>query len=60
MPVSQDDRIMVKVSRSVPECEPDERGMMKWIFQMKPDEKKEIELEFTVDYPKGMIIGGLE
>jgi len=33
---------------------------MKWVLQIKPGEKKEIELEFTVDYPKGMMVDGLE
>jgi len=60
VPVSQDERVSVKIKKSTFDQEPDEKGIIRWEFLLKPWEKKEIDLEFAIDYPKAMIISGAE
>ena len=60
VPVSQDERVVVKVKKATSGIEPDEKGIMKWRFSIGPQEKKEIVLEFAIDYPKGMVVSGAE
>jgi len=63
VPVSRTDRIEVKDLNIAPE--PDDRnyqdreGVMRWILTLNPKEKKEIEVRFTVTYPKDAPVQGL-
>ena len=56
IPVSKTDRIEVKDVRMSPEPDrknyQDRQGVMRWDLQLKPGEKKEIRIDFTVAYPK--------
>ena len=59
IPVSKTDRIAVKEIRMIPEPNQenylDRQGVMKWDLQLKPKEKKEIVIEFTVSYPREFV-----
>lgn len=60
VPVSQNEEIKVKDVKLSPEpLERSDQGILKWEFGIKPKEKKEILMEFAVEYPKGMSIEGL-
>jgi len=56
VPVSKTDKIEVKDMKIVPEPAKkgyqDKQGVMLWEMDLKPKEKKEISIEFTVTYPK--------
>ena len=56
VPVSKTDRIEVKDLQLTPEATEknilDRQGVLLWEQQLKPEEKKEITIEFVVTYPK--------
>lgn len=56
IPVSKTDRIEVTDVRITPEPDQknhlDRQGVMRWDLQLKPEQKNEIVIEFTVTYPK--------
>lgn len=70
-PVSRDERI--KVELVTPEFDKDKavqvfnsgnvekrsNGMLEWKFKIKPQEKVEIRLKYTVEYPRELLIEGL-
>jgi len=63
IPVSATDRIEVKdVKLSLEPAKKDyqdKKGVMLWEFSLKPKEKKEIVIEFTLTYPKDIEVRGL-
>lgn len=63
MPVSQDDKIVVKIAKvSVAPLEKDwkdRKGIWKWEFDLNPKEKKEIEFSYSVEHPKDIQIPGI-
>lgn len=55
IPVSKDEKIKVNlVNLSEKPAEETEQGILKWKFELKPGQKKVIEFEFLVEYPKDM------
>ena len=58
IPVSKTDKIEVKDVKLAPEPAKtgyqDKEGVMLWETELKPKEKKEISIEFTVTYPKDL------
>ena len=63
IPVSKTDKIEVKDLKITPkpkeEKYQDKEGVMLWEFELKPKEKKEINIEFSVTYPQDSPISGL-
>lgn len=61
VPVSRNEKIVVKV-QAPPEKEvkPDAEGLLKWTLDLKPGEKRELTVKFTVDYPTDVKVDGLE
>ncbi len=63
LPVSETDRIEVKNLKVTPFPKEknfeDKEGVSLWEFNLKPGQKKEINIEFTVTYPKGARVFGL-
>jgi uncharacterized protein (TIGR02231 family) len=59
LPISQNTKIEVKDVKITPEpTKKDEKGILTWSVTLAPQEKKEILIDFTVEYPKdGNIIG---
>ena len=61
VPVSRNELIKVAVQEPKSgELEPDAEGRLKWNLNLKPGEKKEIHLKFTVEYPTDMTVSALE
>lgn len=60
IPVSKNSDLKVKVEETNPEYEElDEKGILKWALEIDPKEKKEIELSYSVEYPKDKTVIGL-
>ncbi len=63
IPVSKTDKIEVKDVKITPNPTEknyqDKEGVLLWELEMKPGERKEIRIEFTVTYPKDQPISGL-
>ncbi len=60
LPISQNTKIEIKDQSITPEpSKKDEKGLLTWTLTLKPQEKKEIFIGFTIEYPKGSIIRGI-
>lgn len=60
IPISQNTQIEVKDVNINPQPKSKaEKGIISWLFTLEPQTKKEITIEFTVEYPKGANIRGL-
>jgi hypothetical protein len=61
VPVSQDERVKVAVISPLPgELLPDANGIITWSLHLAPGQKKEISLQYSVEAPVEMAVGGLE
>lgn len=61
VPLSRNERIVVKLlSPDAKEVKPTDEGTLKWTLELKPAEKREITVKFTVDYPNEIAVTGLE
>lgn len=61
VPVSRNEKIVVR--QMVPaqgELKPDNEGRLKWTLDLKPGEKRDLMVKFTVEYPKEVEVVGLE
>jgi len=59
-PVSQDNRIKVKMQDVLPESYSiDEKGKAVWIVGLNPGKKKEIMIPYRIEYPKDARVSGL-
>jgi uncharacterized protein (TIGR02231 family) len=60
LPVSQNSKIEVKdVNLQPAPSKKDDRGILTWTLTLAPQEKKEIILDFTIEYPKDATIIGI-
>ncbi len=63
MPVSEDDRIKVKLGQVTPEPKEknwkDRKGVCLWELELEPKAKKEIILNYVVEHPRDMQVEGL-
>jgi uncharacterized protein (TIGR02231 family) len=61
IPVSRHEKIVVKVlAPSERESKPDADGILKWTLSLKPGEKRDVPLKFSVEYPADLPVSGLE
>jgi uncharacterized protein (TIGR02231 family) len=60
VPVSQHSKIEIKDLVLTPQpSKKDEKGILTWALALEPQQKREILLAFTIEYPKGAHIRGL-
>lgn len=60
VPVSQQEEVVVKVTRLDPEpTTKDEKGFLGWTFDIAPKQKKEITMEYYVEFPRDKVVGGI-
>jgi uncharacterized protein (TIGR02231 family) len=52
LPVSRNERIKVRLSRSSPAIEPGEMGTLEWALNLKPNATQEVTYQFTVEHPR--------
>ncbi|MBS0632648.1 MAG: mucoidy inhibitor MuiA family protein [Verrucomicrobia bacterium] len=61
VPLSRNEKIVVKLlSPDAREIKPTDEGTLKWTLDLKPAEKRELTVKFTVDYPNDIAVTGLE
>lgn len=61
IPLSRNEKIVVKqLLPEARELKPTDEGTLKWTLDLKPGEKREITVKFTVDHPNDIMVGGLE
>ena len=61
VPVSQDERIKVEVVLPRPEeATPDAGGIITWQLRLAPGEKKEIRVQYSIEAPVDLSVGGIE
>lgn len=59
IPVSKDEKIVVELLAPDPtEAKPDEQGIIGWHLSLKPQEKKELRLKFSIEHPSDMVVRG--
>ncbi|HUI31363.1 MAG TPA: mucoidy inhibitor MuiA family protein [Candidatus Acidoferrales bacterium] len=57
IPVSSDEKIVVELLAPAPtEAKPDEQGIIDWHLKLSPQEKKELHLKFSIEYPGDAIV----
>jgi len=61
IPVSRNEKIVVKqLAPEVKEMKPTAEGALKWTLDLKPAEKRELTVKFSIDYPNEVQVTGLE
>jgi uncharacterized protein (TIGR02231 family) len=61
IPLSRNEKIVVKQLAPAPgELKPTDEGTLKWTLDLKPGEKRELTVKFTIEYPNDVTVGGLE
>lgn len=60
VPVSTDERIAVQLLAPDPaEAKPDELGIIEWHLTLKPQEKRDLNLKFSIEYPSDLRMSGI-
>ena len=61
LPVSRHEKIIVKqITPDERQLKPDSEGVLKWTFELKPGEKRDLPLKFSVEHPNDLPVIGLE
>jgi uncharacterized protein (TIGR02231 family) len=61
LPVSRNEKIVVKqLAPEAKDVKPTAEGALKWTLDLKPAEKRELTLKFSVDFPNDVQVAGLE
>jgi hypothetical protein len=61
VPVSQDERVKVQIDLPRPEeAKPDAGGILTWQVRLAPGEKREFRVQYSIEAPTDMNVGGLE
>ncbi|MDF5738570.1 MULTISPECIES: mucoidy inhibitor MuiA family protein [unclassified Nostoc] len=60
LPVSRNEQIKVRLSRSNPQIQLGEMGVLEWQLTLPPQERREIYYQFNVEYPPELTVIGLD
>ncbi|ARV60701.1 hypothetical protein BZZ01_20630 [Nostocales cyanobacterium HT-58-2] len=60
LPVSRNEQIKVRLSRTNPQIQLGEMGILEWVLTLPPEAKREIYYQFTVEYPPELTVVGLD
>jgi uncharacterized protein (TIGR02231 family) len=60
LPVSRNEQIKVRLSRSHPQIQLGEMGILEWDIVLIPQEQQEIYYQFTVEHPPELTVLGLD
>ena len=61
VPLSRNEKIVVKLlSPDAKDAKPTDEGTLKWTLDLKPGEKRELTVKFTVEYDNDVNVTGLE
>ncbi|MEJ6481605.1 mucoidy inhibitor MuiA family protein [Nostoc punctiforme UO1] len=59
-PVSRNEQIKVRLSRSNPQIQLGEMGILEWQLTLLPQEKRDIYYQFNVEHPPDLMVVGLD
>ncbi|MBD2725546.1 mucoidy inhibitor MuiA family protein [Nostoc sp. FACHB-892] len=60
LPVSRNEQIKVRLSRSNPQIQLGEMGILEWRLTLPPQERREIYYQFNVEHPPELMVVGLD
>ena len=61
LPISRNEKVVVRqVTPTAGELKPTDEGSLKWTLDLKPGEKRELPVKFTIEYPNDVAVTGLE
>lgn len=61
IPISRNEKVVVRqLTPSAGELKPTDEGSLKWTLDLKPGEKRELPVKFTIEYPNDVNVSGLE
>jgi uncharacterized protein (TIGR02231 family) len=60
LPVSRNEQIKVRLTRSNPQIQLGEMGILEWALTLSAEAKREINYQFTVEYPSNLKVIGLD
>ncbi len=61
VPISRNEKIVVRqLTPDAREVKPTDEGTLKWTLDLKPGEKHELTVKFSVEYPNDVNVSGLE
>ncbi len=61
LPVSRNEKVVVKqLAPDAKDVKPTAEGALKWTLDLKPAEKRELTLKFSIDYPNDVQVSGLD
>ncbi|MBA3848452.1 MAG: hypothetical protein C0502_00470 [Opitutus sp.] len=61
LPLSRNEKIVIKqLAPAAGEVKPTDEGALKWTLDLKPGEKRELTVKFTVEHPNDVNVTGLE
>jgi uncharacterized protein (TIGR02231 family) len=60
LPASRNEQIKVRLSRSNPQIQLGEMGILEWLLTLPPLEKREIYYQFNVEHPPELMVVGLD
>ena len=61
VPISRNEKILVTVETPRPEeLQPDAEGLLRWNMELKPGEKRDIHLKYSIEYPTDFTVSALE
>jgi uncharacterized protein (TIGR02231 family) len=56
VPVSEEKEIIISNVKISPEAKPDSRGILKWQITLQPKEKRQIDVQYQIEYPPTLIL----
>ncbi|MEH2348366.1 MAG: mucoidy inhibitor MuiA family protein [Nostoc sp.] len=60
LPVSRNEQIKVRLSRSNPQIQLGEMGILEWQLTLPPQERRDIYYQFNVEHPPELMVVGLD
>ncbi|WP_410477597.1 mucoidy inhibitor MuiA family protein [Nostoc sphaeroides] len=60
LPVSRNEQIKVRLSRSNPQIQLGEMGILEWQLTLPPQERREVYYQFIVEHPPELMVVGLD
>ena len=61
LPISRNEKVVVKLlSPDAKDVKPTDEGTLKWTLDLKPGEKRELTVKFTIEYANDVNVTGLE
>lgn len=61
VPISRNEKVVVKqLAPAEKEIKPSSEGTLTWTLDLKPGEKRELKVKFSVEHPNDIIVAGLD